>query len=150
MAREITCPGCSQTFEAPEEARDPWLECPRCKGGVVNLSALSSGTSEWRICVGVVLGMLAVIGGVVWVLVVAYVIQDWLSSAAHGWEGRYLVMVSLSPVGCGLLFFSGLLFVRAGARPAGRGPRTAGAVSALLASALVLAVMVFLLSHLPR
>jgi hypothetical protein len=151
---EVTCPGCSKPLPVLTSLEDPWFECPHCQQRVLNAGALRSGNSEWRICVGVLLGSLSALGGVGCVVLIGglieSVIQANLAYRAEGWELRYLVMACLGPVSCALLFLSGFLFMKAGQRPAGRGARTVGAVSAFLASTLVVAMMIFLLNHISR
>jgi hypothetical protein len=152
MAREITCPGCSQTFEAPERSEGRWLECPHCQERIVNLSALKSVESVWRGAVGVIFITMASCGALAWLMPFLRVIQDLLNNLAipRGLELVEMVVIVSLILPCGLLFLSGMLFWRAGARPAGRAARTVGALAALAVSLLAATVLIFVINRLSR
>jgi hypothetical protein len=156
MAREVTCPGCSQSFEAPEFSEEPWLECPHCQERTVNLGALKSAESVWRGVVGGILTVLAGLAGIVTVLwlifmvgtIYALLIDPGGPWGRQTWIEFFVGLFMILP--CGLLFLSAVLFVRAGARPAGRAARTVGALAALVGSFLAVAVLVFIITLLSR
>src|SRR5438093_117284 len=85
MPREVTCPGCSQTFQAPERSEEPWLECPHCQERIVNLSALKSVESVWRGAVGGILAVLAALGAIIWLIFMVAVIHHALTLSTGPW-----------------------------------------------------------------
>ena len=146
MAREAACPSCSQSFPADDYSHDAWLECPHCQERVVNLSALKSRESVWRGVIGGILLVLAVCGVLGWLLGMAEVIHCAVNYPPFRGDRSRLIDVALVAsllLPCGLLFLSGWLFVRAGARLTKRAPRTLGAAAALLLAMLFVGVIAF-------
>jgi hypothetical protein len=153
MTREVTCPGCSHTFEIPEDLRGAWLECPHCGGAVVNLGALSLIVGGWRAGVGVLLALLATLGFAIALMDILLAVAYCLDAYAPVYGRSKLLGIALacfSAVPCAVLFLSGLLFFRADLQAAGKGARTTGAIAALLAAALLEALFKFLVHHLVR
>jgi hypothetical protein len=153
MAREITCPGCSQTFPVPEDLRERWVECPRCQGRVVNLSALRYIVAGWRACLGLALGLFAIFGFATSLMGIVSAAEYCLGEGppVHGRNKLLgLALACFGPAPCAMLFLSGLLFFRADLQEAGKGARTAGAIAALLAAALLEILFTFLSHQLAR
>jgi hypothetical protein len=153
MNREVTCPGCSQTFDVPDALWGPRVKCPHCQTLVLNLRALQAIEMGWREPVGVMLGLIAVVGAVIWLIYMVGATYLTMSSSAPLRRRDRLIdlaVVAFMILPCGLVYLSGKLFFRAEARSAGRGPRTLGAVAALVLAVLLLGMLVFVRDVLSR
>jgi hypothetical protein len=130
-----------------------WVSCPQCGERIVNLAGLRSGRSAPLSClVALVFVLTATLAPLFAIALVAVLlgllVMLGLGPDAVTREAPLMVLFgALSCLAYGLLLYAGVLSTRAERATEGRGPRIVAAVCALVLFGMLVAVLLFLVTH---